>query len=80
MLLTPNTRLAQEIPDEPPYGDEDDSDEEDFDLRDVSSDVEMDPTAMDIPSDDEAEAAYVLATLSCLVSNVSYPDLSQRSL
>lgn len=47
--------------DMPPYDeDEDDSDEEDFDLRDVSSDVEMDPAAMDIPSDDEAEqAAYV---------------------
>jgi FK506-binding nuclear protein len=40
-------------PDQPPFGDEDSEldDEDDFDLRDVSSDVEMDPEDV-IPSDD----------------------------
>ncbi|KAI0674917.1 hypothetical protein C8Q78DRAFT_1009663 [Trametes maxima] len=40
--------------DQDPYGeDEDVSDEEDFDLQDVSSDVEVNPDELDIPSDDE---------------------------
>ncbi|KAI0358745.1 hypothetical protein OH77DRAFT_1421202 [Trametes cingulata] len=41
--------------DQDPYGeDEDDmSDEEDYDLQEVSSDVEIDPEELDIPSDDE---------------------------
>ncbi|KAH9859025.1 hypothetical protein C2E23DRAFT_30355 [Lenzites betulinus] len=39
--------------DQDPYGDEDMSDEEDFDLQDVSSDVEVNPDELDIPSDDE---------------------------
>jgi len=39
-----------------PYNsdEEPDSDEEGFDLRDVSSDVEIDPGELDIPSDDES--------------------------
>ncbi|CCM00269.1 uncharacterized protein FIBRA_02299 [Fibroporia radiculosa] len=47
--------IDQTPPDQVPYNDEsdEDSDEEDFDLRDVSSDVEIDPNEMDIPSDDE---------------------------
>ena len=44
-----------------PYNDE--SDDEDlegaYDLREVSSDVEMNPDEMDIPSDDEDDAACV---------------------
>ncbi|KAI0769387.1 hypothetical protein BD413DRAFT_613934 [Trametes elegans] len=37
-----------------PYEDDEDmSDEEDYDLQDVSSDVEVDPEELDIPSDDE---------------------------
>ncbi|KAI0661431.1 hypothetical protein C8Q70DRAFT_971440 [Cubamyces menziesii] len=41
--------------DQDPYGeDEDDmSDEEDYDLEEVSSDVEINPDELDIPSDDE---------------------------
>ncbi|KAI0644740.1 hypothetical protein C8Q79DRAFT_1001987 [Trametes meyenii] len=40
--------------DRDPYGeDEEMSDEEDFDLQDVSSDVEVSPDELDIPSDDE---------------------------
>lgn len=35
------------------------SDEEDFDLQDVSSDVEVNPDELDIPSDDEE---YVFKT------------------
>ncbi|PCH43808.1 hypothetical protein WOLCODRAFT_104216 [Wolfiporia cocos MD-104 SS10] len=44
-----------QTPDQVPYNDESeyDSEEEDFDLREVSSDVEIDPEEMDIPSDDE---------------------------
>ncbi|KAI0718977.1 hypothetical protein C8T65DRAFT_637625 [Cerioporus squamosus] len=38
--------------DRPPY-DSDDESEDDYDLRDVSSDVEIDPDELDIPSDDE---------------------------
>lgn len=42
-------------PDQVPYNDEDedDSDEEAYDLREVSSDVEYDPDEMEIPSEDE---------------------------
>ena len=39
--------------DQPPFDDEDDESEDDYDLRDVSSDVEIDPNELDIPSDDE---------------------------
>ncbi|OBZ68036.1 hypothetical protein A0H81_11836 [Grifola frondosa] len=47
--------IDQTPPDQVPYnGDsEPDSDEEDFDLRDVSSDVEMNPEELDISSDEE---------------------------
>ncbi|KAI0743736.1 hypothetical protein C8Q80DRAFT_1272384 [Daedaleopsis nitida] len=38
--------------DQDPYSDED-SEEDDYDLRDVSSDVEIDPEELEIPSDDE---------------------------
>ncbi|TFK54079.1 hypothetical protein OE88DRAFT_1723849 [Heliocybe sulcata] len=40
-----------------PFNDESepDSDEEDFDLRDVSSDVEIDPSELDVPSDQDAD-------------------------
>lgn len=43
--------------DNPPYGESDESDEEAHDLRDVSSDVEMDPLEIDaeeIDSDDRS--------------------------
>lgn len=55
---------AQPVPDDmPPYDDEDETDEEeDFDLRDVSSDVEMDPAALEVPTDDEAELAMYAIT------------------
>ncbi|KAI0829737.1 hypothetical protein BC628DRAFT_1512543 [Trametes gibbosa] len=40
--------------DQDPYGDNEDmSDEEDFDLQEVSSDVEVNPDELDVPSDDE---------------------------
>ncbi|EIW62941.1 uncharacterized protein TRAVEDRAFT_26444 [Trametes versicolor FP-101664 SS1] len=39
--------------DQDPYGDEDDSEEEDFDLQDVSSDVEINPDELEIPSSDD---------------------------
>jgi len=41
--------------DQPPYDDDDsdDDDDEAYDLRDVSSDVEIDPEEMDVPSDEE---------------------------
>ncbi|KAI0958860.1 hypothetical protein AcV7_004560 [Taiwanofungus camphoratus] len=46
--------IDQSPPDQIPYNDEsEDEDEEDFDLRDVSSDVQIDPDEIDIPSDDE---------------------------
>ena len=48
--------IADQSPfDQDPYGeDEDDmSDEEDYDLEEVSSDVEINPDELDIPSDDE---------------------------
>jgi hypothetical protein len=43
--------------DEPPS---DDEDEDDYDLQDVSSDVEIDPAELDIPSDEEDDSACVL--------------------
>ena len=46
-----NISVDQRSPDEDPY--DDDESEEDFDLRDVSSDVEIDPAELDVPSDDE---------------------------
>ncbi|CDO76024.1 hypothetical protein BN946_scf184665.g16 [Trametes cinnabarina] len=45
--------IDQAFDQEPPYGDDDMSDEEDYDLDEVSSDVEIDPAEMEIPSDDE---------------------------
>ncbi|OCH86119.1 hypothetical protein OBBRIDRAFT_761840 [Obba rivulosa] len=39
--------------DQPPYDDDMSDDEDDYDLREVSSDVEIDPEEMDIPSDDD---------------------------
>lgn len=47
--------IDQMPPDQVPYNDEDedDSDEEAYDLREVSSDVEYDPDEMEIPSEDE---------------------------
>lgn len=41
-------------PDSEDYGS--DFDEEEVDLLDVSSDVEMDPAELDIPSDDEDDS------------------------
>lgn len=46
----------------PPFSD-DESEEEDFDLRDVSSDVELDPSALEVPSDEEAELAMCVHCL-----------------
>ncbi|KAM5530387.1 hypothetical protein V8D89_015948 [Ganoderma adspersum] len=43
--------IDQRPPDQDPYSDEES--EDDFDLRDVSSDVEINPDELDIPSDDE---------------------------
>ncbi|KAI1796513.1 hypothetical protein LXA43DRAFT_1057799 [Ganoderma leucocontextum] len=43
--------IDQRPPDQDPYSDEES--EDDFDLRDVSSDVEINPGELDIPSDDE---------------------------
>lgn len=45
------TALDQRPPDQDPYSDGES--EDDFDLRDVSSDVEINPDELDIPSDDE---------------------------
>ncbi|TCD68067.1 peptidylprolyl isomerase fpr4 [Steccherinum ochraceum] len=41
--------------DQTPFDDDSDSDEDEFDLRDVSSDVEIDPDEMEILSDDDAQ-------------------------
>ncbi|PIL34255.1 hypothetical protein GSI_03966 [Ganoderma sinense ZZ0214-1] len=43
--------IDQRPPDQDPYSDEES--EDDFDLRDVSSDVEINPDELDIPSDNE---------------------------
>jgi FK506-binding nuclear protein len=46
--------LADQVPpDNVPFSDESDEDEEAFDLREVSSDVEMDPNGLELDSDDE---------------------------
>jgi hypothetical protein len=41
--------------DQVPYNDDSEPEEDDFDLRDVSSDVEIDPTEMDIIEEDDDE-------------------------
>lgn len=46
-MTTPDQRLL----DQDPYSDE--GSEDDFDLRDVSSDVKISPDGLDIPSDNE---------------------------
>lgn len=52
--------------------DEDESDDEDgYDLREVSSDVEVDPAELDIMEDDESgqdDSAYVLHLIRFCVS------------
>ena len=47
---------ADQSPEQVPFNDESDSEDEDgYDLRDVSSDVEMDPTEMMGIDDDESD-------------------------
>ena len=53
-----NISVDQRSPDEDPY--DDDESEEDFDLRDVSSGVEIDPAELDVPSDDEGYVVYAM--------------------
>jgi len=71
LYLTGNY-ISQPVPDNmPPYDEEDESDEEeDFDLRDVSSDVEMDPAALEVPTDDEAELAITSKAAKALQEEV----------
>jgi hypothetical protein len=45
----------------------DDEEEDDFDLEDVASDVEVDPAELDVPSDEDEDAGFVII-LSCRIS------------
>lgn len=48
--------FQDQSPDNVPFNDDSEmEDEDEFDLRDVSSDVELNPDELDIPSDDDAE-------------------------
>ena len=59
---------ADQSPEQVPFNDESDSEDEDgYDLRDVSSDVEMDPTEMmgiDDDESDDTDAQYEVLTIS----------------
>ena len=60
IILNSPVVQARDLP-----GDDSDSDlddEEEFDLRDVSSDVEIDPEELEIPSDDER---FVTFSVTC---------------
>lgn len=52
-LLVLMNKVSEQKNDFPTDEDSELDDEDDFDLRDVSSDVEIDPAELDIPSDDD---------------------------
>ena len=63
MTQAHTTIADQRPPDQDPYDDEES--EDDFDLRDVSSDVEVDPNELDILSEDEGCVLITSAVGSC---------------